>query len=87
LGCIYRTVGHVVALAQRPEALSEDCQTANVLISTVPIRGLCPTAQIIVDRFDLWRSGAHALWLKEGSVRVESVNGLRGHRPWVLHSR
>jgi competence protein ComEC len=87
LGCIYRTSGHVVTLVQRPEALSEDCRAANVVISTVPIRGLCPAAQIIVDRFDLWRNGAHALWLKHGSVRIESVNGLRGDRPWVLQPR
>jgi competence protein ComEC len=87
LGCIYHTSGHVVALVQRPEALSEDCRAANVVIGTVPIRGLCPAAQIIVDRFDLWRNGAYSLWLKQGSVRVESVNGLRGDRPWVLRPR
>ena len=87
LGCIYRTGGHVVALVQSSEALSEDCRAANVMISTVPIRGPCPAAQTIVDRFDLWRSGAHAIWLKQGSVRVESVNGTRGDRPWVLRPR
>lgn len=87
LGCIYRASGHVVALARSPEALFEDCQTANVVISTVPVRGPCPHAQTVVDRFDLWRSGAHALWLKQGSVRVESVDGYRGNRPWVLQSK
>jgi len=87
LGCIYRTSGNVVALVQSPEALSEDCRTANVVISTVPVRGPCPVAETIVDRFDLWRSGAHAFWLKQGKVLVESVNDSRGDRPWVLQPK
>jgi competence protein ComEC len=87
LGCIYRTNGHTVALVRSLVALSEDCRVANVVISTVPVRGTCPAAQTIVDRFDLWRSGAHAIWLKQGRVHVESVNGVRGNRPWVLQPR
>jgi competence protein ComEC len=87
LGCIYRASGNVVALVQSPEALSEDCRTANVVISTVPVRGPCPVAQTIVDRFDLWRRGAHAFWLKQGSVLIESVNENRGDRPWVLRPK
>jgi competence protein ComEC len=87
LGCIYRASGNVVALVQSPEALSEDCRTANVVISTVPVRGPCPVAQTIVDRFDLWRRGAHAFWLKQGSVLIESVNESRGDRPWVLRPK
>ncbi len=84
LGCIYHSDGAVVALVKRPEALLEDCQIANVLVSTVPVRGACPNPHTIIDRFDLWRDGAHALWLDGHRVRVESVNGSRGRRPWVL---
>jgi competence protein ComEC len=84
-GCIYRTGGHVVSLVRRPEALTEDCRFANVVISIVPVPGPCPAAQTIIDRFDLWRNGAHALWLKQESIEVKSVNGVRGDRPWVLH--
>jgi competence protein ComEC len=36
-----------------------------------------------VDRFDLWRSGTHALWLEPDGIRVESVAQSRGARPWV----
>jgi competence protein ComEC len=84
LGCIYRAGKMTVALSLRPEAIAEDCRLADVVVSTVPVRGRCPSASTVVDRFDLWRNGAHALWLRNGQVRVESVNGVRGNRPWVL---
>lgn len=83
LGCIYNAEGVVVALVSRPEALLDDCQIADVIVSTVPVRGACPIPHTVIDRFDLWRKGTHALWLDNGRVRVESVNGLRGTRPWV----
>ncbi|MCH7832145.1 MAG: hypothetical protein IIC55_04655, partial [Proteobacteria bacterium] len=38
----------------------------------------------MIDRFDLWRHGGHALWLDATGVRIESVNGSRGDRPWVI---
>jgi competence protein ComEC len=84
LGCIYRAAGHVVALVNRPEALIDDCLVTDVIISIVPVRRACPSAHIVIDWFDLWRDGAHAVWLEDHRVRVESVNGRRGDRPWVL---
>ncbi|MGE5442483.1 MAG: ComEC/Rec2 family competence protein [Bacteroidota bacterium] len=86
-GCVYRTNEHVVAVAARGEALIEDCRLADVVISLVPVRGSCSSARTLIDRFDLWREGAHAIWLDRDAVRVESVNGVRGERPWVLRLR
>jgi competence protein ComEC len=37
----------------------------------------------VIDRFDLWRAGAHALSLSDDSVTVESVRDYRGVRPWA----
>ena len=84
LGCVYRAGGWTVALVQSPEALVEDCRLADVVVATVPVGRSCRGPTAIVDRFDLWRDGAHALWLSGGVVRVESVNGNRGRRPWVV---
>ena len=86
MGCIHRAGGHVVALVRRPEALIDDCAIADVVISNDPVRR-CPSARIVVDRFDLWRNGAHALWLNGDKVRVDSVNARRGDRPWVPKRR
>lgn len=84
-GCIYRLHGQTVALAFDFGALAEDCGVASVVISREPARGaICKTPEVVIDRFDLWRMGGHAIWLQEGKVRVESVRERRGERPWVL---
>ena len=90
LGCVYRSHARTVALVRRAQALLDDCWVADVVVSAVPVRTPCPKARIVVDRFDLWRNGAHAIWLGEGdaaNIRVESVNQGRGDRPWVLRPR
>ena len=84
MGCIYRAEGKVVALVREAGALPEDCLSADAIVSAVPVGRNCPSAQVVIDRFDLWRDGAHALWLKDGIFRVKSVNGSRGYRPWVV---
>ncbi len=84
MGCIYRAGGQRIALIRNNGALFEDCRSADVIISAVPVRGPCPSAHTVIDRFELWRNGAHALWIDDGGVRIESVNQERGKRPWVL---
>lgn len=84
LGCIYRANGRTIAFARTVEALLDDCRLADVVISMTPIRGRCPSAELRIDRRDLARDGAHALWLGEAGVSVESTRGRRGERPWVL---
>ena len=83
-GCIYRAGGHTIALVRDGRALAEDCRRADIVVSDVPLRGACPSAAVTIDRFDLWRHGAHAIYLEEGGVvRVESVAEMRGARPWT----
>ena len=84
LGCVYQANGRIVAFARTGEALLDDCRLAEVVISMVPVRVLCPSAHMRIDRRDLARDGAHALWLDASGVWVESTRGRRGERPWVL---
>jgi len=84
MGCIYRKGKHVVALVAHAGALTEDCRVADVVVSAEPVRISCPSAHTVIDRFDLWRNGGYALWLDEDGVRFQSVNGVRGKRPWVV---
>jgi len=84
IGCIYRAGGQVVALALDGRALAEDCDAATIVISLEPLRRQrCPRPEVVIDRFDLWRNGSHALWLKPGRIDVENVAMRRGARPWV----
>ncbi len=82
-GCIWRHAGHIIAIARTGEALAEDCRRADAIVSVVPVRRHCPAPRIVIDRFDLWREGAHALWVRPEGMRSLSVNGARGDRPWV----
>ena len=70
-GCLYRKRGQVVALAFGEASLAEDCWVADVVISVVPVRRACPARIGVIDRFDLWRDGGAAIWMKEKSIRIE----------------
>jgi competence protein ComEC len=85
VGCLYRgSGGQQVAIARSIEALADDCAGADVLLSLVPVRRRCPGVRYVVDRFDIWRNGAHAIWLDNGrGVRIENTRRARGERPWV----
>ncbi len=80
LACLYRPPGHTVALVRQADALAEDCAVADLVVSLVPVRRACAGVTVI-DRFDLWRNGTHAIWLE--GPRIETVRGRQGDRPWV----
>ena len=84
LGCIWRIKGQKVALITDAQAIAEDCRRADIVVAMEPVPWQCPSAHTVVDWFDLWRLGSHAIWLSKSGARVESVNGARGNRPWVL---
>ena len=83
LGCIQRLNGKTTAFVRDPRALEEDCARADIVVSAVPAWNLCPGPAIVVDRFDLWRGGGHAIWLEPEGARIETVAEARGARPWV----
>lgn len=90
LGCVYRpprAPGVAVALVRMPDALAEDCGRARVVISAVPTFGRCRGPDVVVDRFDLWRRGPHALRIAVDGTLVRTVAGAQGDRPWSIYAR
>lgn len=83
MGCVYRGDGPEVALVQADDGVDAACAAAGVVVAAVPVRQACRGAAVVVDRFDLWRRGAHALWLTPRGARVETVAGWQGDRPWA----
>ncbi len=83
LACSYETKGRMVALVNDARALLEDCRRANIVISAIPVRSRCPSARLVVDRFDLWRKGAHAIWFDREGLKVATVAGTQGERLWT----
>ena len=64
------------------QADPEGCDEAVVVVSPEPARGRC-FGPPLVDRFTVWRNGAHAIWLERGIATVLSDRAERGERPWV----
>ena len=61
---------------------SEACVNTVLVIAAVPLRGPCPEIPFI-DRFTVWRSGAHAIWLNPAGPILLSDRQDRGDRLWV----
>jgi competence protein ComEC len=81
-GCLARSRdGTLIAIDERADALAEDCANAAIVISMVPAKHLCSGPKLVIDRFDVARAGGYAVWLGE-NIRIETVEGLRGRRPW-----
>jgi competence protein ComEC len=84
LACLFRKNGLTTALVRDGRALAEDCRLADVVVAVLPVRRTrCARPTVVIDRFDLWRDGAHAVYLARDGPRVDTVRAHRGHRPWV----
>lgn len=83
LGCVYRRAGRHIALIKDARAFADDCNADWIVVSTVPVRRACRGTARTIDRFDLWRQGAHAIWIGQDAVTVKSVRAVRGDRPWT----
>ncbi|HSD35159.1 MAG TPA: ComEC/Rec2 family competence protein, partial [Alphaproteobacteria bacterium] len=83
-GCRAVLGGRSLAYALTLPAAAEDCGRADLVIAArfIP-HGRC-RGSILIDRGALWRAGAHALWLTQEGVRIETVRDARGERPWVV---
>ncbi len=88
-GCIALGRGGMrIAFLNSPSALRDECDTADIVVTAFSFRGSCGGARFVVDRFALYRYGAHALYFKVGDakapeIRVERVADRRGNRPWT----
>ena len=85
-GCRYQSGAYKASFAFHAGIHAEECAWADLVIADDPVRLWNCQAPVVIDRFDLWRAGAHAVWLDEG--RVQSVEERRGQRPWTIrHTR
>ncbi len=88
VGCVVRVKGVVISVARHPAAIADDCGKARVLVLDVPRPKGCEGAGTVIDFFDIWRNGTHALYIEPGAegagpqIRVETVAAHRGDRPW-----
>jgi competence protein ComEC len=60
------------------------CAEADILIADFPLRGRCRTVATRIDRFDVWRHGAHAISVGSSGIEIATAATARGLRPWVI---
>ncbi|HET7334897.1 MAG TPA: ComEC/Rec2 family competence protein [Rhizomicrobium sp.] len=86
--CVVRRGGDVlIAAPRRLDAMAEDCAAAQIVIASFPTRHRCKGPQLVIDRFDVARNGATALWLGSGTPTIKTARDVRGERPWSMHKR
>ena len=83
-GCTVALGGRLVAISLNEATLEDDCRKSWMLVATIPVRADCHPPWGIVDRFDLWRYGTHAITFTKNGPEIRTVNGERGRRPWVI---
>ena len=76
-----------VAYVHEQKTKDWTCPPVEILITDFPLRHACNNIPIRIDRFDVWKHGAHALYISNGVVRIETVKGAQGQRPWVYAPR
>lgn len=83
-GCSATANGSHIAVINQSIALAEDCARADIVIALFPVRSTdrrrCDA--ILIDNWAVWDHGAHALFIRDNDVRVQTVAEIRGARPW-----
>ncbi|HEY3149369.1 MAG TPA: hypothetical protein VGJ75_23605, partial [Dongiaceae bacterium] len=80
LGCVMQSAGGLVAQALRPEALSDDCERAALIVTLRQAPAACAASVIDTDR--LRRQGAMALQRSREGFVVEAAKPRGIDRPW-----
>ncbi|NQV81557.1 MAG: ComEC/Rec2 family competence protein [Alphaproteobacteria bacterium] len=80
-GCFLDTDAGRVLISDDAETIAQYCDEVMLVVSREPVRQRC--AARVIDRFDVWRHGAHAVWIKNGRPIVRTAHEARGARPWV----
>ena len=86
-GCTARVKGMLLAIANSPAALRDDCAAAAILVLKFPKPKGCIPPGPAIDTDGLSARGAHALRIDGGQIRIETVADTRGHRPWAPRHR
>jgi competence protein ComEC len=82
--CVAQVRGGLrVAFVKHPSALWDECARADIVVTRFSFRGSCASARLVIDRFALYKYGAHAVYLEDGELVVERVSDRRGKRPWT----
>ncbi len=78
--CRLEMQGQRVSFLKKPQYINDECAWANIVLSFDVLEQEKCGDVLVRDKLDGYRNGAHALWLNP--VKLETVEEMRGHRPW-----
>ncbi len=82
--CRFNTRMGYVGVVLSEAGAAPACQASKLVVSLEPIEAGCRSADWVIDFFDLWRHGTHAIWIEgDGSFTVRRAADV-GERPWAL---
>lgn len=83
--CTAKVKGKRVAFIMSGGSLPESCLDFDLILSMEPFKEAqeCRSQTMLLDRWDIWRKAAHAIYMTAEGARVETVQGERGRRPWT----
>ena len=83
--CTAEIRGKRISFVMAKGSLPESCASADLILSMEPFKEAeeCRRQTVLLDRWDIWRKGAHAIYLSPEGMRVETVQADRGKRPWT----
>lgn len=85
-GCRGEVNSQRVSVAYTNKAWQEDCKWADIVIAQGPVPYKGCSAKYVIDYFDGWRDGAHAIWLTPNEIKITNVEDIRGKRLWTQTS-
>lgn len=81
LGCVITQNGLMIAAALRPDALSDDCAKADIVVSAAPVVS-CEGPRLVLGATEIAAAGGYSVTFSP--LHASSVNQWRGVRPWVI---
>lgn len=63
------------------------CPPTEIIIADFPLHRQCHEAKVVIDRIDVWKKGAYALYRSGGRLTVKNARDEQGARPWAYDSR
>jgi hypothetical protein len=81
--CRMELKGYRVAYLREGADTARACRGVDILVTDFPLRGACRDVPVRIDRFDVWRHGSYAVFVRDGSIEVTTAAEHRGLRPWT----
>ncbi len=82
--CRYAYKGKIIGIASDYEGLKKACKEAEIVFSKVNAKHEYCKASVLIERREMWKNGAYALWLREdGSYKILNDAEYMGKRLWT----